>query len=121
MGAAVEISTGDIDPIHLEGKKVMLGDEELGVLDGSQRVVQFDISSGKHVLYLRKGLTTSGAVAFRVQAGHCAQVTIADTEAGMFSAIFGGWFALNRAGDHRLDDGTPGAEEIAEDEVRVDA
>ena len=80
MGAAVEISTGDIDPIHLEGKKVMLGDEELGVLDGSQRVVQFDISSGKHVLYLRKGLTTSGAVAFRVQAGHCAQVTIADTE-----------------------------------------
>lgn len=121
MGAAVEISTGDIDPIHLEGKKVMLGDEVLGVLDGARRVVQFDISSGKHVLYLRDGLTTSGAVAFRVQAGHCAQVTIADTEAGIFSAFFGGWFALNRAGDHRLEAGVPGAEEIADDEVTVDA
>ena len=121
MGAAVEISTGDIDPTHLEGKHVMLGDMDLGVLDGSQQVVQFDIPSGKHVLYLKDGLTTSGAVAFRVQAGHCAQVTIADTEAGIFSAIFGGWFALNRSGDHRLVDGTPGAEEITDDEVPVDA
>lgn len=121
MGAAVEISTGDIDPVHLEGKKVMLGDEELGVLDGTRPVVQFEISSGKHVLYLKDGLTTSGAVAFRVQSGHCARVTIADTEAGMFSALFGGWFALGRSGDHRLDAGTPGAEEIVDDEVRVDA
>lgn len=121
MGAAVEISTGDIDPVHLEGKKVMLGDEELGVLDGTRSVVQFDVASGKHVLYLKDGMTTSGAVAFRVQSGHCARITIADTDAGIFAAFFGGWFALNRSGDHRLDTGTPGAEEIAEDEVSVDA
>lgn len=121
MGAAVEISTGTIDPVHLEGKKVMLGDVEVGVLDGTQQVVQYDIPSGKHVVYLKDGLTTSGAVTFRVQAGHCAQITIADTEAGIFSAFFGGWFALNRSGDHRLEDGVPGAEEIAGDEERVDA
>lgn len=121
MGAAVEISTGDIDPTHLEGKHVMLGDTDLGVLDGSTGVVQFDIPSGKHVLYLKDGLTTSGAVAFRVQAGHCARVTIADTDAGIFAAFFGGWFALNRSGDHRLVPGAPGAEEIAEDEVPVEA
>lgn len=121
MGAAVEISTGDIDPSHLEGKRVMLGDEEIGVLDGRESVVQYDIPSGRHVLHLREGMTTSGAVAFRVQAGHCARVTIADTDAGMFAAFFGGWFALNRSGDHRLGAGTPGAEEITEDEVAVDA
>lgn len=121
MGAAVEISTGTIEPTHLAGQHVMLGDTELGVLDGTQRVVQFDVASGRHVLYLKDGLTTSGAVAFRVQAGHCAQITIADTDAGIFAAFFGGWFALNRAGDSRLDEGTPGAEEIADDEVPVDA
>lgn len=121
MGAAVEISTGDIEPSHLEGKHVMLGDRELGVLDGTQRVVQYDVPSGRHVLYLKDGLTTSGAVAFRVQAGHCAQVTIADTDAGIFAAFFGGWFALSRSGDHRLGAGVPGAEEISRDEVPVDA
>ena len=120
MGAAVEISTGTIDPIHLAGKHVMLGDTELGVLDGTQRVVQFDVPSGRHVVFLKDGLTTSGAVAFRVQAGHCAQITIADTDAGIFAAFFGGWFALNRAGDTPLEEGTPGAEEIAKDDASAD-
>ena len=34
MGAAVEISLGDIAPEHLAGKHVMLGSTDLGVLDG---------------------------------------------------------------------------------------
>lgn len=117
MGAAVEISTGTIGPEHLAGKHVMLGETELGVLDGSTDTVRYDIPSGKHVLYLKDGLTSSGAVAFRVQAGHCVQVVVKDTDAGIFSAVFGGWFALRRAGDEVLDDGTPGAEEITEDEI----
>lgn len=116
MGAAVEISTGAIAPEHLAGKHVMLGSTELGVLDGTSTTVRFDIPSGKHVLYLKDGLTSSGAVAFRVQAGHCAQVVVRDTEAGIFSAFFGGWFALQRTGDH-LKSGAPGAEEIPADEV----
>lgn len=121
MGAAVEISTGDIAPEHLAGKHVMLGSTDLGVLDGTASTVHFDIPSGKHVLYLKDGLTTSGAVAFRVQAGHCAQIVVRDTDAGIFSAFFGGWFALQRAGDHHLEPGTPGAEEISTDEVPVGA
>lgn len=121
MGAAVEISTGEIDPVHLKGKHVMLGSESLGVLDGTQAVVRYDIPSGRHVLYLKDGLTTSGAVAFRVSPGHCAQLTLKDAEAGMFAAIFGGWFALKRSGDEHLDDQTPGAEEISVDDVPVDA
>ncbi|WP_068260219.1 hypothetical protein [Janibacter limosus] len=121
MGAAVEISTGNIAPAHLSGKHVMLGSTDLGVLDGSVGTVRFDIPSGKHVLYLKDGLTTSGAVAFRVQSGHCAQILVKDTDAGIFSAFFGGWFALHRAGDQHLEPGTPGAEEISTDEVPVDA
>lgn len=122
MGAAVEISTGSINPVHLAGKHVMLGAQSLGVLDGTQSVVRFDIPSGKHIVYLKDGLTTSGAVAFRVQPGHCAQLTLKDVDAGMFAAIFGGWYALKRAGDERVDeDQTPGAEEISIDEVPVDA
>lgn len=121
MGAAVEINTGDIDPVHLRGKHVMLGSESLGELDGTRDVVRYDIPSGKHVLYLKDGLTTSGAVAFRVSPGHCAQLRINDVDAGMFAAIFGGWFALKRAGDEPLGDQTPGAEEISVDEVPVDA
>ncbi|NYF96992.1 hypothetical protein [Janibacter cremeus] len=121
MGAAVEISTGMIDPIHLKGKHVMLGTTSLGVLDGTQSVVRFDVPSGKHVLYLKDGLTTSGAVAFRVHTGHCAQLTLKDVDAGMFAAIFGGWFALKRSGDAALDEQTPGAEEISVDEVPADA
>lgn len=121
MGAAVEISTGDIAPEHLAGKHVMLGSTELGVLGGSESSVRYDIPSGKHVLYLKDGLTTSGAVAFRVQAGHCAQIVVKDTEAGIFSAVFGGWFALQRTGDHRLEPGVPGAEEISPEEVPVGA
>lgn len=121
MGAAVEISTGSIDPVHLGGQKVMLGDVELGVLDGASSLVRYDVPAGKHVLYLRDGLTTSGAVAFRVQSGHCAQIAISDTDGGFFSAIFGGWFALSRAGDHRLEAGVPGAEEISTDEVPAES
>lgn len=121
MGAAVEISTGTIDPVHLEGKHVMLGTTSLGVLDGTQSVVRYDIPAGKHIVYLKDGLTTSGAVAFRVSTGHCVQLTLKDVDAGMFAAIFGGWFALKRSGDETLDDQTPGAEEIAVDEVPVDA
>lgn len=121
MGAAVEISTGNIDPVHLEGKRVMLGDVELGVLDGTSALVQYDIPAGKHVLCLREGLTTWGAVGFRVQSGHCAQISIGSTEGGVFSAIFGGWFALSRAGDHRIEPGAPGAEEISTDEVPADS
>lgn len=120
MGAAVQISTGDISPEHLAGQHVMLGSRDLGVLDGAGDTVQFDIPSGKHVLYLRDGLTTSGAVAFRVQSGHCVRLTVADTDAGFFAAFFGGWFALNRAGDHLLDAGVPGAEEISTEEVPAD-
>ncbi|WEV78684.1 hypothetical protein O9K63_02475 [Janibacter cremeus] len=121
MGAAVEISTGTIDPVHLKGKHVMLGAESLGVLDGTRSVVRYDIPAGKHIVYLKDGLTTSGAVAFRVSSGHCAQLTIRDAEAGMFAAIFGGWVALKRSGDEHLDDQAPGAEEISVDEVPVDA
>ncbi|MGO1165722.1 MAG: hypothetical protein ACTMHL_03800 [Janibacter sp.] len=121
MGAAVEISTGDIDPEHLVGKKVMLGSDELGVLDGTQSVVRFDIPTGRHILFLKEGLTTSGAVGFRVQKGHCAQLTLKDVDAGMFAAIFGGWYALRRSGDELLDPGTPGAEEISVDEVPAGA
>lgn len=117
MGAAVEISTGSIAPQHVAGQHVMLGSTELGVLDGSTGTVRFDVSPGKHILYLKDGLTTSGAVAFRVRRGHCARITVKDTDAGMFSAIFGGWFALRRAGDQSLDDSIAGAEEIAIDEV----
>ena len=119
MGAAVEISTGSIGPEHLAGKRVMLGGVELGVLDGSASTVRYDISSGKHVLYLKDGLTTSGAVAFRVQSGHCAQVVIKDADGGMFAAFFGGWFALKRAGDVHLPLGVPGAEEICTDDVPI--
>ncbi len=130
MGAAVEISTGTINPVHLKGHHVMLGSTSLGVLDGTQSVVRYDIPAGKHVLYLKEGLTTSGAVAFRVQSGHCAQVTIKDAEAGIFAAIFGGWFAIKRAGDERVAAAStesesggeaPGAEEISIDEVKLDA
>ena len=120
MGAAVEIKTGDIAPQHLAGKRIMLGSQEIGVFDGTARTVRFDISSGKHVLWLKDGLTTSGAVAFRVQTGHCAQITMKDVEAGMFSPFFGGWFALRRAGDSPLPPATPGAEEISRDEVPAD-
>ncbi|WP_338751680.1 hypothetical protein [Janibacter alittae] len=121
MGAAVEINTGTIAPVHLKGKHIMLGTQSLGVFDGTQSVVRFEIPSGKHVLYLKDGLTTSGAVAFRVRTGHCAQLTLKDVDAGMFAAIFGGWFALKRAGDAVLDEETPGAEEISVDEVPVEA
>ncbi|MGO4130832.1 hypothetical protein AB4028_03915 [Janibacter sp. RAF20_2_2] len=126
MGAAVEISTGTIAPEHLAGKHVMLGTRDLGVFDGSSGTLHFEIPSGKHVLFLKDGLTTSGAVAFRVQAGHCAQIVVKDSEAGIFSAFFGGWFALERSGDHleaqqHLEDGVPGAEEISPDEVPVSA
>lgn len=121
MGAAVEISTGEIDPVHLKGMRVMLGSQELGVLDGSGSTVRYDVPSGKHVLYLRDGLTTSGAIGFRVQSGHCAQLTLSDAEAGMFAAIFGGWYALKRAGDQRLPADTPGAEEVPVDEVPIGA
>ena len=122
MGAAVEISTGTIDPVHLEGKHVMLGSTSLGVLDGKESLVHYDIPAGKHVLFLKDGLQTSGAVAFRVQSGHCAQITIADADSvGMFAAIFGGWFALKRAGDAPLAEGVEGAEEISADDVPVDA
>lgn len=121
MGAAVEISTGTISPEHLAGKRVMLGGVELGVLDGTASSVQFDIPSGKHVLYLKDGLTTSGAVAFRVQSGHCAQIEVKDADGGMFAAFFGGWFALRRAGDTHLPAGVPGAEEISTDDVPIGA
>lgn len=121
MGAAVQINTGEISPEHVAGKHVMLGATDLGVLDGTLDTVQYDVPSGKHVLYLKDGMTTSGAIAFRVQAGHCAKISICDTDAGMFSAFFGGWFALRRVGDQLLEDGTPGAEEISTDEVPVDA
>ncbi|KRE38314.1 hypothetical protein ASG73_04995 [Janibacter sp. Soil728] len=121
MGAAVEISTGNIAPEHLSGKHVMLGSTDLGVLDGTRSVVRFDIPAGRHILYLKDGLTTSGAVGFLVQTGHCAQLVLKDVDAGMFAALFGGWYALRRAGDQHLDPGTPGAEEISTDEVPVDA
>lgn len=121
MGAAVEVSLGDIAPEHLAGKHVMLGSTDLGVLDGTQSVVRFDIPAGRHILFLKEGLTTSGAVGFRVRSGHCAQLVLKDVDAGMFAAIFGGWYALRRSGDHVLEAGTPGAEEISTDEVPVDA
>lgn len=121
VGAAVEINTGRIDPVHLEGKHVMLGTKDLGMLDGTQSVVRYDIPAGKHVLYLKDGLTTSGAVGFLVQTGHCAQLTLKDVDAGMFAAIFGGWFALKRSGDETLEEGVEGAEEISVDDVPVDA
>ncbi len=125
MGAAVEINTGDIDPVHLKDKHVMLGNEDLGVLDGTERVVHFDIPAGRHVLYLKEGLTTSGAVGFLVQTGHCAQLTLKDVDAGMFAPFFGGWFALKRSGDvleeDLLEDEEPGAREVPVDEVSSDA
>lgn len=121
MGAAVEISTGDISPGHLAGKHVMLGSTDLGVLDGTQSVVRFDIPAGRHILFLKEGLTTSGAVGFLVQRGHCAQLVLKDVDAGMFAAIFGGWYALRRSGDQILEPGTPGAEEISPEEVPVGA
>lgn len=121
MGAAVEISTGDIAPEHLAGKHVMLGSTDLGVLDGTQSVVRFDIPAGRHILFLKEGLTTSGAVGFLVQGGHCAQLVLRDVDAGMFAAIFGGWYALRRSGDQILEPGTPGAEEISPEEVPVGA
>lgn len=121
MGAAVEISTGDISPEHLAGKHVMLGSTDLGVLDGTQSVVRFDIPAGRHILFLKEGLTTSGAVGFLVQRGHCAQLVLKDVDAGMFAAIFGGWYALRRSGDQILEPGTPGAEEISPEEVPVGA
>lgn len=121
MGAAVEINTGMIDPVHLKGKHVMLGSTSLGALDGTESIVRYDIPAGKHVIYLKDGLTTSGAVGFRVSTGHCAQLTLKDVDAGIFAAIFGGWFALKRSGDETLADQTPGAEEISVDEVPVDA
>ncbi|WP_435198180.1 hypothetical protein [Janibacter sp. GS2] len=121
MGAAVQISTGAISPEHLAGRHVMLGSRDLGVLDGTSETVQFDIPAGKHVLYLKDGATTSGAVAFLVQNGHCAQLIVKDSDAGPFAAFFGGWFALRRTGDHLLAAGVPGAEEISTDEVPATA
>lgn len=120
MGAAVEINTGAIGPQHLKGKRVMLGSHEIGVFDGSSGMMRFDIPSGRHVLYLKEGMSTSGAIAFKVQSGHCAQITMKDTEPGMFAAFFGGWFSLERAGDARLPADVPGAEEIPKDEVPAD-
>lgn len=118
MGAAVEISTGSIGPEFLAGKHVMLGETELGVLDGTQREVRFDIPSGRHILFFKEGITTTDAVAFRVQPGHCVQLTVRDSDhENFFTPIFGGWYALERAGDQKLTEGTAGAEEISEDEV----
>ena len=117
MGAAVEISTGSIAPQHVAGQRVMLGSTVLGVLDGTTETVRFDVSPGKHIIYLKDGLTTSGAVAFRVRRGHCARIIVKDTDAGMFSAMFGGWFALRRAGDQSIDASLVGAEEITMGEV----
>ncbi len=117
MGAALEINTGGIAPEYLKGHRIMLGSDELGVFDGSTDTMHFDISSGRHVVYLKDGLATSGAVAFRVQPGHCARITMEDSDAGMFAPMFGGWFALHRAGDTALPAETPGAQEIGEDEV----
>lgn len=118
MGAAVEISTGSISPEFLAGKHVMLGETDLGVLDGTKREVRFEIPPGRHILFFKEGITTTDAVGFRVRPGHCAKVTVRDSDhENFFTPIFGGWYALERAGDQKLDEGVAGAEEIAQDEV----
>ena len=127
VGAAVEIHTGDIDPVHLKGRHVMLGDRELGVLDGTASVVRYEIPAGRHLLTLKDGLSTCEPVGFHVQSGHCAQLTLRDARAGMFSVVFGGWFALKRSGDvvegdeHEGRGNEPGAREIPVEEVPADA
>lgn len=132
VGAAVEIRTGDIDPVHLKGKSVMLGDTELGVFDGTESTLRFEIPAGRHYLMLKEGLNTSEPVAFLVQQGHCAQLTLREFHADMFSVVFGGWYALKRTGDvvehavhgestHASGTGAPGAQEIPVDEVSAEA
>lgn len=121
VSAAVEIHMGDIDPAHLKGKRVMLGDRELGVLGDTGGTVRYEIPAGRHFLMLKEGMNTSEPVGFYVQNGHCAQLTLRELSARMFSVVFGGWFALKRAGDVVETGQRPGAREIPVDEVPADA
>lgn len=112
--AAIEISTGDIDPEHLREARIYLGDVELGHFDG-QPTVTYDVPSGRHVLIVREGVGRLAATKLLVRPHYCARLHLArrDDPDGVGIALTGA-HVLRRAGHQPLeDDGRPGAE-IAE-------
>lgn len=113
MTAAVEVTIGDLDPEAFADARFLLGDEELGRLDG-HRTRRWEIPAGRHVLHLKAGYAMSAAIGFGVQHRHCAVIRLVEREPdpASWGLLFGGYHELRQAGDEAFDPGRPGAEEV---------
>ncbi|MBD5830080.1 hypothetical protein DXX98_04485 [Janibacter melonis] len=116
--AAIRISTGDIDPEHLRGAQIMLGDVELGRFDG-QSSVTYDIPAGRHVLIIREGVGWVTATKLVVRHGYCANLHLArrDDPDGVGISLIGA-HVLRRDGQEPIaESDEPGAELLPHDVV----
>lgn len=104
MDAAVEITVEGIDPGHLDGARILLGDTELGRLEG-RTSVRFTVPAGRHVLLVKDGYGMSAASKFHVQSRQCARLILRHGEPEGWGLVFGGFHALRRAGTGPLDEG----------------
>lgn len=104
MDAAVEITVEGIDPGHLDGARILLGDTELGRFEG-RTTVRFAIPAGRHVLLVKDGYGMSAASTFHVQSRQCARLTLRHGEPEGWGLVFGGFHALRRAGTGPLNEG----------------